>query len=141
MAFHRLDEALDRVSRLFEHRLLALVEVELDDLFHAVAGLKQLSGQTGRGGGELQLEWANALADSFADADNKRLEESSQLAKILIVNTHADSELHWGARWRLSKNQLLLGQAAEAQQAAQLLLATQPPTAEVWKSRFAELVK
>lgn len=107
----------------------------------ALAGLKQLSGQTGRGGGELQLEWANALADSFADADNKRLEESSQLAKILIVNTHADSELHWGARWRLSKNQLLLGQAAEAQQAAQLLLATQPPTAEVWKSRFAELVK
>lgn len=107
----------------------------------ALDGLRKLSEQAGRGGGELQLEWANALADTLADAGNQRLEESSQLAKILIVNAPADSELHWGARWRLSKNQLLLGKATEARKAAQLLLATQPPTSEVWKLRFVDVAK
>ncbi len=105
------------------------------DVLSALNGLQRLAEQAGRGGGNLQLEWANALADSGVN----RLEQSSQVAKIVIVNTPADSELHWRARWRLSKNQLLLGQAAEAQQAAKLLLATQPPQSEIWKTRFAEI--
>lgn len=103
----------------------------------ALDGLKTLVEQAGRDGGAVQLELANALADSGSN----RWEDSSRVAKILIANSPAGSELQWAARWRWAKNQILAGGQTEARQAARLLLATQPPAAEIWKQRFTKLAE
>ncbi len=120
-------------SRAASYRLLAWS----GDLSAALVGLKKLAEQQGRGGGDLQLELANALAEGGVE----RCEESSQIATIIIANSPAGSELHWQARWRWMKNQLLLGNAIEAQRSARLLLATQPPDNEIWKKRFIEIAE
>ena len=99
-------------------------------------GLTKLSQQAGRSGGILQLELANALADSGPN----RWPQSSDLAKVVVANSSAGSELNWQARWRLVKNQLLQGQVAEAQQMAKLWLATQPSEDGLWKTRFESVL-
>lgn len=104
----------------------------LDSPAEGLAGLEKLAQQASRGGGELQLQLANALAASGPN----RFEESSGIAKRLIANSPPSSELNLAARWRLLKNQLLAGQSAEAQTAAQLLLATQVIESDVWRRRF-----
>lgn len=107
-----------------------------EDRAAALDGLKQLASSAGRGGGALHLELAQALAD----AGSTYWEESSRIARTLAAYSPAGSELHLHARWRLYRNQLLMGQTAEAQRAAQLLLATQPSLSQLWKQRFEGLL-
>ncbi len=99
-------------------------------------GLTRLSQQAGRGGGALQLELSNALADSGPN----RWQQSSDLAKIVVANSAAGNQLNWQARWRLVKNHLLLGEITEAQQLAKLWLATQPAEMSLWKTRFESVL-
>ena len=103
-----------------------------DDASAGLDGLTQLCQQAARGGGTLQLE----LADALADSGPNRWQQSSEVAKIVVANSPAGSELNWQARWRLVKNHLLLGEKAQAEQMAKLWLATQPGHASLWKSRF-----
>jgi hypothetical protein len=105
------------------------------DLSAALEGLKQLTEQAGRSGGELQLELANALVDSGAN----RWEDSTRIVQAVVANSPVGSELHWAARWRLYRNQVLMGQAEVARRSAQLILATQPPQSELWKSRLEQI--
>ncbi|MCC7334385.1 MAG: hypothetical protein IT422_04790 [Pirellulaceae bacterium] len=99
-------------------------------------GLIELSQRAGRAGGGVQIELANALADSGPN----RWQQSSDLAKTVVANSAAGSELNQRARWRLVKNLLLLGEIAEAQQMAKLWLATQPAQASLWKTRFESVL-
>jgi hypothetical protein len=105
------------------------------DLSAALDGLKQLTEQAGRAGGELQLELANALVESGPN----RWEDSTRIAQSVVANSPVGSELHWAARWRLLRNQVLLGQVDVARRSAQLILATQPPQSELWQSRLEQL--
>ncbi len=112
------------------------------DVSQALDALQELAEKAARNGGWLQLELANALADSGPN----RLEDSNRVAKLLVANTQAGSELHWAARWRWCKNLQLAGKTQEAQQAARLVLASQLPTsqlnqANVWQLRFERLAK
>lgn len=95
-------------------------------------GLTALAQQAGRGGGRLQLELANALADSGPN----RWQQSSAVAKTIVANSPAGSELNWQARWRLVRNHLLQGQTDDARKMAQLWLATAPADAGLWIDRF-----
>ncbi len=95
-------------------------------------GLTELARKAGRGGGAVQLQLANALADSGPN----RWQESSVVAKTIVARTAAGSELNWQARWRLVKNHVLLGEADEARKMAQLWLATAPADAGLWIDRF-----
>ena len=115
------------------YRILAWLE----DPVVALEGLTVLAQQTTRAGGELQLQLANALADSGPN----RLDDSSQIAKLVAANSPAGSALNLAARWRLLKNLQHAGQLTEAQQAAKLLLATQPMPSVIWKSRFEKLAQ
>lgn len=107
-----------------------------DDVSGGLDGLTKLGQQAGRAGGALQLELANALADSGPN----RWQQSSDVAKTVVANSAAGSELNRRARWRLVKNHLLLGQIAEAQQMAKLWLATQPAETGFWKMRFESVL-
>jgi hypothetical protein len=109
----------------------------LQDPVAALEGLKTLADKATRAGGELQLQLANALADSGPN----RLEDSSQIAKLVAANSPAGSELNLAARWRLLKNLRQAGQLADAQRAAQLLIATQPMPSEIWRTRFERISK
>jgi hypothetical protein len=100
-----------------------------------LAGLEALCSQASREGGWLQLQLANALADSGAN----RLEDSDRIAKVLVANSPAGSELQFAARWRIMKNHLLAGRVTAAQQAAQLALAVQVVSPK-WRDRFASLL-
>jgi hypothetical protein len=124
-------ESPRRRSRAAGFRLMAWH----GDLSAALEGLTQLTAQAGRSGGVLQLELANALVDSGPN----RWEDSTRIVQAVIANSPAGSELHWAARWRLYRNQLLMGQAAAARRSAQLILATQPPQSELWKSRMEQI--
>ena len=99
-------------------------------------GLIELSQRAGRAGGGVQIELANALADSGPN----RWQQSSDLAKTVVANSAAGSELNQRARWRLIKNHLLLGEIAEAQQMAKLWLATQPAQVSLWRTRFESVL-
>lgn len=106
------------------------------DVSGGLDGLTELSQQAGRAGGGLQMELSNALADSGPN----RWPQSSDMAKTVVANSAAGSELNRRARWRLVKNHLLLGQIVEAQQLAKLWLATQPVEASLWISRFESVL-
>lgn len=103
-----------------------------DNASAGLDGLTALTQQAGRGGGTLQLELANALADSGPN----RWQQSSNVAKTIVANSPAGSELNWQARWRLVKNHLLQGQTDDARKMAQLWLATAPAEAGLWIDRF-----
>jgi len=126
-----LQESPRRRSQAAGFRLLAWH----GDLSAALEGLTQLTAQAGRTGGVLQLELANALVDSGPN----RWEDSTRIVQAVVANSPAGSELYWAARWRLYRNQLLMGQAEAARRSAQLLLATQPPQSELWKSRMEQI--
>ncbi len=125
-------ESHDPIVQASGYRLLAWS----DDVLGGLDGLSDLVQRAGRGGGGLQLELANALADSGPN----RWQQSSDLAKIVVANSPVASELNRRARWRLVKNHLLLGQIAEAQQQAKIWLATQPDEPSLWKTRFESVL-
>lgn len=120
------------LSRAYGLRITAWI----GDETQAIQKLRSLAAQAQRTGGQLQLELANALADAGA----VHLDESSQVAKVLVANSAAGSELQYAARWRLCKNQNQAGRVEEARQAAKLLLASQPMEPGVWKTRFESLL-
>ncbi|MEO8269252.1 MAG: hypothetical protein ABI557_06000, partial [Aureliella sp.] len=129
------DILLDSSSPIIQasgYRLLAWSS----DASGGLDGLTKLGQQAGRDGGALQLELSNALADSGPN----RWQQSSDVAKNVVANSSAASDLNWRARWRLVKNHLQLGQMAEAQQMAKLWLATQPADENVWKMRFESVL-
>ncbi len=120
------------LSRAYANR----IAVWMERTPQAIQDIRNLAEEASRAGGRLQLELSNALADLGAE----HLDESTRLAKVLVANSAAGSELQWAARWRLCKNQVQAGQTAEAQKAARLLLASQPIEAGVWKSRFESIL-
>lgn len=87
--------------------------------------------------GSLRLQLANALAKQDATA----LRESTDIARRLAANSPQASELYYGARWRLIRNQQLEGKPAEAEKAAKLILATISDEAVSWRVRFAKLIE
>ncbi len=106
------------------------------DASAGLEGLEALSHKAGRAGGPLQLEMANALADSGPN----RWQQSSALAKTIVANSPAGSQLNWQARWRLVKNHLQQRQVDEARAMAQLWLATAPADAGLWIERFERVL-
>ncbi|MCA9132906.1 MAG: hypothetical protein KDA45_07115 [Planctomycetales bacterium] len=125
---------LDRpspASQAAGYRLLAW----LGQPSEALSGLDKLAQASSRQGGVVQLQLAHALADSGP----QRVPDSSRIAKLLVANSPPGSQLNLAARWRLLKNQLLLGETEEARQAARLLLATQPLDSTLWQARFERL--
>ncbi len=108
----------------------------------AVGKLTQLAQQQGRNGAGIELQLASALTDiatsNQAESQQALLRSRQLLAKV-IANTPSGSEWNWQARWRLIKNQLQQGEVEAARQSASLLLATQPPQAELWKARLESL--
>ncbi len=86
--------------------------------------------------GSLHLQLAHALAKQDATG----LRESTELARRLAAKSPSASELYYGARWRLIRNQQLDGKAAEAEKAAKLILATLSAESTTWQVRFAKLV-
>ncbi len=87
--------------------------------------------------GNVQLHLAACLAESGAEGRK----ESNQIAKRIAVHSPAGSEVSWAARWQLLRNQMAAGQTSQAQQAAELLLASQPFDMEIWKTRFERIAK
>jgi hypothetical protein len=126
-----LRQSASLLNQAAGYRILAWLESPSEGL----AGLEALCNQASREGGWLQLQLANALADSGAN----RLEDSDRIAKVLVANSPAGSELQFAARWRIMKNHLLAGRVTAAQQAAQLALAVQVVSPK-WRDRFASLL-
>ncbi len=87
--------------------------------------------------GTLQLHLAHALARG-GETERK---ESSNLARKLAANSPAGSDLSYGARWRLLRNQLDEGKAADVQKATKLILATLANESIGWRIKFNALAK
>jgi hypothetical protein len=101
----------------------------------AIAGLREVCKQNPKLG-VLQLHLANMLAKQ--DATSRR--ESSEIARRLVANSPQASDLFYGARWRLIRNQMLDGKQIEAQKAAKLVLATLADESVTWRVRFGKLL-
>ncbi len=76
------------------------------------------------------------LCRALAESGTSRLNDSTRLAKIVIKNTPATSEVHLFARWRWLANLQESGNAAKAASEAEYFLAVSPPEDPVWKNRF-----
>ncbi|MDX1928765.1 MAG: hypothetical protein SFV81_19705 [Pirellulaceae bacterium] len=101
----------------------------------AIAGLREVCKQNPKLG-VLHLQLANMLAKQ--DATSRR--ESSEIARQLVANSPQASDLFYGARWRLIRNQMLDGKQVEAQKAAKLVLATLADESVTWRVRFGKLL-
>lgn len=85
--------------------------------------------------GAIQLIWSRSLADQG------QLQQAQSIAKRVAALAPAGSSLQLAARWQLMQLQVQSGQRSQAQQAARLLLATQPNLSEFWSQRFIEASK
>ena len=101
----------------------------------SIVKLRELTKQNAKLG-SVQLQLANALAK----VDAAGLKESSDIARRLAANSDAASDLNYGARWRLVRNQQLDGKDADAERAAKLMLATISLESVGWRVRFGRLV-
>ncbi|QDV22681.1 hypothetical protein [Aureliella helgolandensis] len=102
----------------------------------SLEGLTELTEQAPRDA-NLQMQLAQALAES----GEARWQDSSNIARRVIVGTQAGSPLNYAARWRLIRNLQAGGDADKAREAAQLLLATQRIDDPVWQARFESAAK
>lgn len=126
------------LKKAFGYRLQILNSPAGNDPPNVIPQLEALAAANTRDG-NLQLQLAKAHSDlgRRKEKDSElQLTESGRILRRVIANSRPGSELNLSARWLLIKNQRLAGQDAQAQQAARLVLATQPLESEVWKNRF-----
>jgi hypothetical protein len=102
----------------------------------AIAGLRAICKQNAKLG-VLQLQLSHLLAKQ--DATARR--ESTEIARRLAANSPMGSDLYYGARWRVIRNQVLDGKIVEAEKAAKLVLATLAEESTSWRIRFGKLLK
>ncbi|GAB5402301.1 MAG: hypothetical protein Aurels2KO_05320 [Aureliella sp.] len=76
------------------------------------------------------------LSRTLAESGESRLDHSTRLAKVVIKNTAATSNVHLFARWRWLANLKEAGKGAKAASEAEYFLAVSPPNDPVWKDRF-----
>ncbi len=101
----------------------------------AIAKLRELVKQNPKLG-SVQLQLAHVLAKF----DAAGLKESTEIARRLAANSAVASDLNYGARWRLIRNQQLDGKEVDAERAAKLMLATISQESVGWRVRYARLV-
>ena len=119
-------------SQAIAWRLRGMQPEKLGD---ATAGMRALCKQNAKLGA-LQLHLSHVLAKQ----DTTARRESTEIARRLAANSPLGSDLHYAARWRVIRNQMLDGKSVEAEKAAKLVLATLAEDSVDWRVRFARLV-
>ncbi len=128
--------ALSQSTRLTSQALAwRLKGIQPGKANEAIIGLREVCKQNAKLG-VLQLQLSNLLAKQ--DATARR--ESTEIARRLAANSPEGSDLYYGARWRVIRNQLLDGKTVEATRAAKLALATLAQESTTWRIRFSKLV-
>ena len=130
-------QALSESTRMTSQAIMwRLRGMQANKVNEAVAGLRAICKQNAKLG-VLQLQLSHLLAKQNATARR----ESTEIARKLAANSPMGSDLYYGARWRVIRNQILDGKSIEAEKAAKLVLATLAEESTTWRVRFGNLIK
>jgi len=130
-------QTLSRSTRLTSQAIeWRLRGMQPDQMNEAIIGLREVCKQNSKLG-VLQLQLSNLLAKQ--NATQRR--ESTDIARRLAANSPQGSDLYYGARWRVIRNQMLDGKSVEAEKAAKLVVATLAEESTSWRVRFGKLVQ
>ena len=129
--------ALSQSSRLTSQAIAwRLRSMQPNKVNEAIAGLREVCKQNAKLG-VLQLQLANLLAKQ----DTTARRESTEIARRVAANSPQGSDLYYGARWQVIRNQKLDGKTVEAEKAAKLALATMAKESVSWRVRFSKLIQ